>query len=166
MIKNRILALALSTVALVAACEQEQTTNPDTATQAAAFAGDVALDVTVSGVLPQEAAQRFADVGAEGKIRSLATERLRASGKWDDGLSVTVDVQEFRLRTTAQVAWVGAMAGADYIAATVSVRRDGQVIKQEKISSTSIRGGMVGAKEQKRLDHVVDDFANRIAALL
>lgn len=170
MISQRFRILTLSALALVAACNDEETTHPDAATpsDASAFDGasDIALAVGVASTLPKDDAKRFADVGAEAKIRSMAITSLRSTGKWDPSMSVTVTVDEFRLRTTAQVAWVGMMAGADILGAQVAVSKDGQVIKQQKVSATSVKGGMVGAKEQKRLDGLVVEFAENVAKLI
>ena len=169
---HRIRILTLSALAFAFACNDEETTHPDASTPSNAeahdggSASDIALSVGVAQSLPKDDAKRFAEVGAEAKIRSMATTSLRSSGKWDPSMSVTVTIDEFRLRTTAQVAWVGMMAGADILGAQVAVYKDGQVIKTQKVSATSVKGGMVGAKEQKRLDGLVVEFADNVAKLL
>jgi hypothetical protein len=40
------------------------------------------------------------------------------------------------------------------------------VIRSEKVSAMSRQGGMVGAKESKRLEGLVTTFAQNMAALL
>jgi hypothetical protein len=61
---------------------------------------------------------------------------------------------------------VGAMAGADRISGDVSFLRGGQVVRTEKVAAVSRQGGMVGAKEQLRLDGLVTTFAQNIAQLM
>jgi hypothetical protein len=159
---HRIAVLTFSALTLLAGCNDVATTNPDTATAAS---GSVELTV-VADALDGKAAKRFAEAGAEAKIRELAASSLRSTGRWDDSMSITVTLEDFRLRTAGAVAMVGAMAGADRIDAQVAVMKDGQVIRSEKVSAMSRQGGMVGAKESKRLEGLVTTFAQNMAALL
>jgi len=161
----RIRVLTLSALALLFACESAPTNHPDAAASAASSsASDIAL--TVENTLEKKQANRFAEVGAEARIRDLAAASLRSTGKWDEHMSIVVTVDEFRLRTTAQVAMVGIMAGADRIGAQVALYKDGQVINQQKVSAVSVQGGMVGAKESKRLEGLVTTFAQNVAQLI
>jgi hypothetical protein len=166
MTNNRIRVLTFSALALVAGCNEVATTQPADATPGAAASSDVAVTVGLANALPQKAAKRFAEVGAEAKIRELAGASLRSTGRWNDGMSITVTVEEFRLRTTGQVAVGGIMSGADRIDAQVAVLKDGQVIKSQKVSAMSRQGGMVGAKESKRLEGLVTTFADNMAQLI
>jgi hypothetical protein len=166
MTSNRIAVLTFSALAAFAGCNEVATTNPDTATSSAATSGDIAMTVGLADALPTKAASRFAEVGAEAKIRELATASLRSTGRWSDGMSITVTVEEFRLRTAGAVAVGGIMSGADRIDAQVAVLKGGQVVRSEKVSAMSRQGGMVGAKESKRLEGLVTTFAQNMAQLL
>ena len=165
MTTNRIAILTFSALALLAGCNEVATTHPDAATQSAA-SSDVAMTVDLANALEAKAAKRFAEVGAEARIRDLAVACLRSTGRWDDSMSITVTIEDFRLRTTAQVAMVGAIAGADRIDAQVAVSKGGQVVRSEKVSAMSRQGGMIGAKESKRLEGLVTVFAENMAQLI
>jgi hypothetical protein len=168
-IHQRIQVLTLSLFAVLAACEDEEMHHPDATlpADAAAFdGGSVAFDLALARELPADSAQRFVEVGAEAKIQSVATERLRSSGKLREGVSVTVSIDEFRLRTKRQVTWGGMMAGGDFIGAMVAVHENGKVLTNVKVTAVSIRGSVVGADEEERLDRLVDELATNIAAVL
>lgn len=162
---NRICVLTFSALALLAGCNDVATTNPDAATSSAA-ASDIAMTVDLADALDKKAANRFAEVGAEAKIRELATASLRSTGRWSDGMSITVTVEDFRLRTAGAVAVGGIMSGADRLDAQVAVSKGGQIVRSEKVSAMSRQGGMVGAKESKRLEGLVTTFAQNMANLI
>lgn len=168
---NPIRELTFSVLVLVAGCNDVETTSPDDATPtaaapSAAATGDIAMTVGLASALSEKDARRFSEVGAEAKIRELGMASLRSTGRWQDGMSITVTIQDFRLRTAGAVAVGGIMSGADRIDAEVAVLKDGQVIKSQKVSAMSRQGGMVGAKESKRLEGLVTTFAQNVAQLI
>jgi hypothetical protein len=163
---HRIRVLTLSTFALFAGCNEAATTSPDDATAGVPNAADIPMTVGLATAVPPKTARRFAEVGAEAKIRELAMASLRSTGRWTDGMSITVTVEDFRLRTTGQVAVGGIMSGADRIDAQVAVLKAGQVVKTQKVSAMSRQGGMVGAKESLRLEGLVTTFAQNMAQLI
>lgn len=159
----RIPVLALFCLTAIAACDQQGTNAPEASTASAA--SNLAMTVDTAA-LPDKAARRYEESNAEAKIRQLVAASLRSTGRWSDDMSITVTLDDFRLRTAGAVAMVGAMSGADRISADVSFHKGGQLVKKEKVAAMSRQGGMVGAKEEMRLDGLVTTFAQNIAQLM
>jgi hypothetical protein len=159
----RIPVLALFCLTAIAACDQQGTNAPEASTASAA--SNLAMTVDAAA-LPDKAARRYEESNAEAKIRQLVAASLRSTGRWSDDMSITVTLDDFRLRTAGAVAMVGAMSGADRISADVSFHKGGQLVKKEKVAAMSRQGGMVGAKEEMRLDGLVTTFAQNFAQLL
>lgn len=158
----RIPVLALFGLVAITACEQQSTNTPEASASAAS---NLAMTVDANA-LDGKSARRYEESHAEAKIRQLVATSLRSTGRWSDDMSVTVTLEDFRLRTAGAVAMVGAMAGADRISADVSFHKGGQLVKKEKVAAMSRQGGMVGAKEELRLDGLVTTFAQNIAQLM
>lgn len=159
----RIPVLALFGLVAITACDQQSTNTPEASASSAS--SNLAMTVDADA-LDGKSARRYEESRAEAKIRQLVATSLRSTGKWSDDMSVTVTLDDFRLRTAGAVAMVGAMAGADRISADVSFHKGGQLVKKEKVAAMSRQGGMVGAKEELRLDGLVTTFAQNIAQLM
>lgn len=159
----RIPVLALFGLAAITACEQQSTNPPEASASSASSSFAITLD---ADSLDGKSARRYEESNAEAKIRQLVAQSARSTGKWSDDMSITVTLDDFRLRTAGAVAMVGAMAGADRISGDVSFLKGGQLVKKEKVAAMSRQGGMVGAKEELRLDGLVTTFAQNIASLM
>lgn len=159
----RIPVLALFGLVAITACDQQSTNTPEPSASAAS--SNLAMTVDANA-LDGKSARRYEESNAEAKIRQLVTTSLRGTGKWSDDMSVTVTLDEFRLRTAGAVAVGGVMSGADRISGDVSFHKGGQLVKKEKVAAMSRQGGMIGAKEEMRLDGLVTTFAQNIASLM
>jgi len=73
-----------------------------------------------------------------GAIRQALIDALSKKGQIaDSGDLMEITVTDFRLRSGVAVFWIGVMAGDDYLAAKVTVRRGGVILKSFDASAKS-----------------------------
>jgi hypothetical protein len=72
-----------------------------------------------------------------GTIRAALLKELRTAGRLSASpYQLQFAVTDFRLRSNAQVLWVGVMAGKDYLTGTVSILQGGKVVRQFEVTAT------------------------------
>jgi hypothetical protein len=98
------------------------------------------------------------------QIGIRVAEKLAAAGKGDDGLVVKVRITKFRLRSASSAFWLGAMAGADTVACTVEVTRDGETRPPFSTDTSSVMGGVIMPGTTTCFNRLANELANRIVA--
>jgi hypothetical protein len=79
-----------------------------------------------------------------------------------DELKITVT--DFRLRSGSSGFWLGAMAGADMLAASVQVIRTGKVEKTFSTDTSTLVAGVIRPGSVERFNRMVNTLAQRIVA--
>jgi hypothetical protein len=86
--------------------------------------------------MKQEDQEAYRANSMSGAIRAALLDELRRQKKLaDDGATIDISVTDFHLRTGTEVFWIGVMAGSDYLAATVTVKRGDAVLKTFEASA-------------------------------
>ena len=108
----------------------------------------------------------IADYQALERLESEVVLALQKQSGYDASGTLSVDVvlDGFRLRSNAASLWLGSMAGADSVAASVSVRRGDDVLKSFRTDTSSIMGGIAYTGRTVRLNRLVVELAKRITA--
>jgi hypothetical protein len=96
------------------------------------------VEVVQSSVLSGEAESSYRQNSMSGAIREALLNELRRKGKLDpSGATIKFAATDFRLRSGVAVAWIGVMAGDDYLSGTIIVKRGDAVLKSFEASAKS-----------------------------
>jgi hypothetical protein len=113
--------------------------------------------------LAEERRTAFLAHGGAARLGTAVLRELAEAGKGAPGTFVKVQVTDFRLRSSSAAFWVGAMAGADTLACSVEVVKEGGVPRTFRTDTSTVLGGVVMPGSPTRFDRLVAELAHRIA---
>jgi len=119
----------------------------------------IAITVDAHGTLAEKDAKRLAQVDAAKEVKAQLTAALGKAGA--AGMTVRIEIDEFRLRSQKQIAWSGLASGGDYIGAQVTITPDGGAPNTRKAKGVLVTGSVAG-KEPKRLAKIVEGMVKEI----
>ncbi len=125
------------------------------------------VEVTYDGLEPDRVERLEAYEGPR-LIREGVESKLAAVGNLDPAgaLDVTIELDKFRLRSSASAFWWGAAAGVDQIIVTVRVSKNGEEVKSFSTNTSTVLGGIAYAGGGRRMQRLTDSLAERIVARL
>ncbi len=121
----------------------------------------VSVTVATHTTLNEKDAKRLAKVEGMPQVETQLAAALAKAGA--TGISVRVEVDEFRLRTQKQISWGGLASGGDYIGAQVIITPEGGQPSTRKAKGALVTGSIAG-KEPKRLAKIVEGLVADIVA--
>jgi len=122
-----------------------------------------AVVITVNPAIPADKQARFATAEGPSRLQRSLEAKLSQTGRLrpDSPNVLEVDVTSYRMRSGAAVFWVGAMAGADALGVTVTVRDGDSVVRTFPTGAASI-GAYAGLDQVSRLERLVEATALRL----
>lgn len=175
MFNKRNCLTALVVMTLLAGCASG--TKRDTGSSSTVVAQKVVVSpasqlTSVSLTTSDEVNQKRAELVERGFSIDTLMERLKkqlnsknlvASSTTKPNLSLEVNLDGVRFRTTAGAIWAGFMAGADYIKATVVVKdAKGAIVDKFQVETTYAFGGLAGGPAGVRTDWLYENFGNEV----
>ncbi|MFN2377274.1 MAG: DUF4410 domain-containing protein [Candidatus Binatia bacterium] len=161
--------LASLSIALVAALTFAACSASSPPTEKAMDRGGPRIDtvsavvVTVNPRLPSDKQTRFENAEGPSRLERSLEAKLSQTGRLrrDSPNVLEVDVTSYRMRSGAAVFWVGAMAGADALGVTVTIRDGSGIVRTFPTGAASI-GAYAGLDQVSRLERLVEATALRI----
>lgn len=121
------------------------------------------IQVGESG-LAKGAKEEFVERDIAAKLHANLLVRLQSAGKMaDKGADLVVTVTDMRIRGTATVYWLGMMAGADTLIATVQVVANGKVVREFSADAGKWGPGIAGLSATGRVNRMCEELAIALA---
>jgi len=119
------------------------------------------VTVSTHAGLVDKDAKRLDKVDGAREVEAQLTTALAKAGA--TGVTVRVEIDEFRLRTQKQIAWGGLASGGDFIGAQVTITPEGGEPRTLKAKGVLVTGSIAG-KEPKRLATIVEGLVEDVVA--
>jgi hypothetical protein len=154
---RRIFLIGL--IALVGGCASQVTRAPQAGAAAEPVRALASFDVVMSPNAKSQLAEnlKFDQETLRAMIkRSLDAANLTAA---DGDFTMTVTVDEIRVRSTFNAIMWGFMAGTDQLNGTATLTRlDGKPVGSFKITTSYALGGLAGGQDSARLNWLYEEF--------
>jgi hypothetical protein len=121
--------------------------------------------VTLGTSLEQDRVEVAKTYTLLGRIEEDVRSVLQEKGSYDSaasGITLNINVSDFRLRSGASAFWLGAMAGADRLAVNVDAEANGANLKTFKTDTSTILGGIALPAPTQRVNRMSKALAKRI----